>query len=275
MDAVDVRAEIRAGRWTEPTAGIGFGYVQANLLVLPAEHALAFATFCRRNPRACPLLDVTDPGDPRPPLAAPGADLRTDLPRYRVYRRGELVDEPTSIEGLWRDDHVAFLLGCSFSFERALVDAGVRLRHVEENRNVAMYRTSLPCRPAGPFRGSVVVSMRPVRREQVPLVNEICSGFLLAHGAPIAAGDPAALGIADLARPDFGDAVKLAPGEVPVFWACGVTSQAAALSADLELVIAHAPGHMFVTDWPHEAARELGLLLGDEVSRCADSPSLS
>lgn len=263
MDAPELRAEIRAGRFAELTAAAGAGYVQANLLVLPAEHALAFAAFCRRNPRACPLLDVTDPGDPHPPLAAAGADLRTDLPRYRVYRRGELVDEPASIEGLWRDDSVAFLLGCSFSFEQALVDAGVRLWHLEQGRNVAMYRTSLPCRPAGPFRGSVVVSMRPVRSDRVELVREICAGYPLAHGAPVAVGDPGGLGIADLGRPDFGDAAELEPGEVPVFWACGVTSQAAALSARLELVIAHAPGHMFVTDWPHEAARGRGLLLGD------------
>jgi uncharacterized protein YcsI (UPF0317 family) len=261
--ASTIRSSIRTAEWTGPTAEVGRGWTQANLLAVPAHAALAFATFCRRNARACPLLDVTDPGDPCPPLAAAGADLRTDLPRYRVYRDGALVTETTSVERLWRDDLVAFLLGCSFTFEQALIDAGIRLRHIDEGANVAMYRTAVPCRPSGPFRGNVVISMRPIPRERVDEVVSICSSFAAAHGAPIAVGDPARLGIADLSRPDFGDAVAILPDEEPVFWACGVTAAEAARNAELDLFIAHAPGHMFITDWPYEVVRDEGFLVGD------------
>jgi uncharacterized protein YcsI (UPF0317 family) len=199
-----LRDSIRTGEFSGQTAGFGLGWVQANMLVVPARTALAFATFYKRNPRPCPVLDVTDPGDPRPLLAAPDADLRTDVPRYRVYLRGELVDEPTSIERWWRDDLVAFLLGCSFTFEQALVDAGVPLRHIDEGKNVAMYMTDIPTVPSGPFHGPLVVSMRPVSRERIAETAGICSQFQAAHAEPIAVGDPAALGIPSLAAPDFG-----------------------------------------------------------------------
>ncbi|MFO0928374.1 MAG: putative hydro-lyase [Gemmataceae bacterium] len=248
VDGATVRRLARSGALTAPTPGLAAGFVQANLVVVPKALAFDFLQFCRRNPQPCPLLDVTDPGSAEPTAVAPGADLRTDLPRYRVYRHGELIDEPTDLRGWWRDDLVAFLLGCSFTFEAALHQAGLPLRHVEMGRNVPMYRTRLLCRPAGVFRGPLVVSMRPLTPAQAETATRICAGFPLAHGAPVHVGDPAALGIADLGRPDFGDPVEMRPGEVPVFWACGVTPQAVAMEARPRLLLTHAPGHMFVTD---------------------------
>jgi uncharacterized protein YcsI (UPF0317 family) len=242
------RKEIREGRWRNPTAGLAPGYAQANLVVVPKDYAYDFLLFCQRNPKPCPLLDVTDPGDPVPRYAAPGADLRTDLPRYRVYRDGELVEERSEVSGLWRDDLVAFLLGCSFTFEAALLRAGVPVRHLECGCNVPMYVTRVACRPAGAFAGPLVVSMRPVPVHQVARVFEVCARYPRAHGTPVHVGDPAALGIRDLARPDFGDPVPVRGGEVPVFWACGVTPQAVAAAARLPFMIAHSPGHMFLTD---------------------------
>jgi uncharacterized protein YcsI (UPF0317 family) len=227
---------------------MALGYVQANLVVVPRDLAFDFLLFCQRNPKPCPLLDVTEAGSPEPRFAAPGADLRTDLPHYRVFRRGELTEEPTDITRYWRPDLVAFLLGCSFTFENALLQNGVPVRHIETGCNVPMYRTNRPCRPAGIFRGPMVVSMRPLTPEQTVKAVQVCSRFPRAHGAPIHFGNPAALGITDLARPDFGDAVDISPGEVPVFWACGVTPQAVAMEARPELLITHKPGHMFVTD---------------------------
>jgi uncharacterized protein YcsI (UPF0317 family) len=227
---------------------MAMGHVQANLVVVPRDLAFDFLLFCHRNPKPCPLLDVTEPGCPEPRLTAPGSDLRTDLPRYRVYRHGELVDEPADLHSWWRDDLVAFLLGCSFTFENALLQAGVPLRHVEAGCNVPMYRTNRPCRPAGIFRGPVVVSMRPLTPAQAVTATRICSRFPRAHGTPIHFGDPQALGIRDMSRPDFGDPVEIRPGEVPVFWACGVTPQAVAMEVQPPLLITHKPGHMFVTD---------------------------
>ena len=246
----ELRAAVREGRWTAPTAGLARGFVHADLVVLPAAAAVEFAEFCRLNDRPCPLLEQTDPGDPQPRSAAPGADLRSDVPRYRIFRRGvaEAV-EPTDIRDLWRDDFVGFLLGCSFTFENALQRAGLPVRHIDQRRNVPMYRTALPCKPAGRFAGNLVVSMRPYPRELVEQVVAVTSRFPTMHGGPIHIGDPAALGIADLARPDFGEAVTIHPGEVPIFWACGVTPQVALLDAQLELAITHSPGCMFVTDW--------------------------
>jgi uncharacterized protein YcsI (UPF0317 family) len=246
----EARALIRAGAWTGPTAGLAAGYTQANLVVLPRDQAYDFLLFCVRNPKPCPLVDVTDAGSPVARLAAPDADLRTDLPRYRVYRDGDLVDEPTSLEAYWCDDFVAFLLGCSFTFEHALRDVGVPLRHLDRGCNVAMYRTSLPCRPAGDFRGPLVVSMRPIPAPLVATAVTVTARFPPVHGAPVHVGDPAGLGIRDLAEPDWGDPCPVGPGEVPVFWACGVTPQAVAMEARPPLMITHAPGHMFVTDIP-------------------------
>ncbi len=244
----EVRRHARSGELAGPTAGLALGFVQANLVIVPRELAFDFLLFCQRNPKPCPLLDVTEPGSAEPVLVAPGADLREDLPAYRVYRDGELIDEPTHLRAWWRDDLVCFLLGCSFTFENALLQAGVPLRHVEAGCNVPMYRTSLACRPAGIFRGPMVVSMRPMTPAQAITATRVCARFPRAHGAPVHLGDPEAIGIRDLARPDFGDAVALRPGEVPVFWACGVTPQAVAMQVRPPLLLTHKPGHMFVTD---------------------------
>lgn len=249
----ELRRAIRAGEFAAPTAGECPGYVQTNLVVVPREYAEEFAEFCRLNPKPCPLVCRTEPGS-WVPQAAPSADLRTDVGRYRVFRQGklELRDgrtwEPSDVGSLWRDDFVAFLLGCSFTFETALVAAGLRVRHLDERRNVPMYRTNRPCAAAGRFAGPLVVSMRPYRPEQVPQVCEVTGRYPAMHGEPVHVGNPAALGIANIARPDFGDAVTIADDEVPVFWACGVTPQAALLAAEPEIAITHSPGYMFVTD---------------------------
>ena len=237
-----------ASKLTGPTAGLAMGYVQANLVIVPRELAFDFLLFCHRNPKPCPLLDVTEPGSPEPRRVAPGADLRTDLPRYRVYRHGELVEEPADLRSWWRDDLVGFLLGCSFTFENALLRAGVPVRHLETGCNVPMYRTNLPSTPAGVFHGPMVVSMRPLTPAQTVKAVAVCSHYPRAHGAPIHFGSPEAIGIRDLGRPDFGDSVQVRLGEVPVFWACGVTPQAVAMEVKPSLLITHKPGHMFVTD---------------------------
>ncbi|MGH2403643.1 MAG: putative hydro-lyase [bacterium] len=242
------RQEIRAGRWRRPTAGLAPGYAQANLVVVPWDYAYDFLLFCHRNPKPCPLLDVTDPGDPTPRATAPGADLRMDLPAYRVYVDGQMVEERLDLSEIWRPDFVAFLLGCSFTFEGALLRAGVPVRHIEKKTNVAMYITTRPCRPAGVFAGPMVVSMRPIPAALVPRVVQVSARYPLAHGAPVHIGEPDALGIRDLGHPDYGDAVPIDSSEVPVFWACGVTPQAVAQRARLPLMITHAPGHMFLTD---------------------------
>jgi len=221
--------------------------------VLPQAQAYDFLVFCQRNPKPCPLIEVTDPGNPEPAGVAPGADLRTDVPRYRIYREGKLEAEVTDIVTEWRADFVAFLLGCSFTFEQALLQAGVPLRHLEENRIVPMWRTSLACRPAGIFRGPMVVSMRPVPAALIPRAVTVTARYPMAHGTPVHIGTPAQIGIADVRKPDWGEAVTILPGEEPVFWACGVTPQAVALEARPPLVITHAPGHMFVTDLPDHA----------------------
>jgi len=243
-----IRELAAASKLTGPTAGLAMGYVQANLVIVPRELAFDFLLFCQRNPKPCPLLDVTEPGSPEPRRVAPGADLRTDLPRYRVYRHGELVEEPADLRSWWRDDLVGFLLGCSFTFENALLRAGVPVRHLETGCNVPMYRTNLPSTPAGVFHGPMVVSMRPLTPAQTVKAVAVCSHYPRAHGAPIHFGSPEAIGIRDLGRPDFGDSVQVRPGEVPVFWACGVTPQAVAMEVKPSLLITHKPGHMFVTD---------------------------
>lgn len=243
-----LRGEIRGGRHTRHTSGLAPGRLQCNLVILPAAHARDFEAFCRLNARACPLIAMTDPGDPIFSVLGRGLDLRTDVPRYRVYRYGEPTEEPIHILDLWRDDFVAFALGCSFTFERALMEAGLSLRHFEEDKTVPMYRTDIECVPVGPFSGTVVVSMRPVPAHRVDEVYSISSRYPHAHGAPLHFGDPAAIGIRDLSVPDWGDAVSIRDGEVPVFWACGVTPQNVLAAARLELAITHAPGHMLITD---------------------------
>lgn len=244
----DMRRRARAGEWDGPTPGVALGYVQANLVAVPRDLAFEFLLFCQRNPKACPLLDVTEPGSAEFAWAAPGSDWRTDLPRYRVYERGELREEPPEVRRWWREDLLAFLLGCSFTFEHALLRAGIPVRHVEMGCNVPMYRTNVACRPAGRFRGPLVVSMRPMTPAQAIAAVQICGRFPRAHGVPVHLGCSEAIGIRDLGRPDFGDPVEIGKGEVPVFWACGVTPQAVAMEVRPELFITHRPGHMFVTD---------------------------
>jgi len=243
-----VREHARAGRLRRPTSGLAPGFVQANLVCVPRDLAYDFLLFCQRNPRPCPLLDVTEPGSAEPAFVAPGADLRTDLPGYGVWHHGERVHEPETLHDHWRDDLVGFLLGCSFTFEAALLQAGVPVRHIELGRNVPMYRTNIPCRPAGAFHGPMVVSMRPMTPAQAVQASVICARYPRAHGAPVHLGDPSVIGIRDLDRPDYGDAVAVLPGEVPVFWACGVTPQAVAQAARPPLLLTHKPGHMFLTD---------------------------
>jgi len=242
------RAPIRRGEWVTHTSGLADDLVQGNLVVLPHALAADFERYCRLNPRPCPLLAVGRPGDASVPELGADIDIRSDLPRYRVWRHGELVAEPTDIRDLWRDDLVAFVIGCSFSFEWALRADGVPLRHVELGRNVAMYRTNVATEPAGPFHGPMVMSMRPLRAADAIRAVEITARFPAVHGAPMHLGDPSLIGIADLAAPDYGDAVELRPGELPVFWACGVTPQAAIAAARPDFCITHAPGAMLVTD---------------------------
>ncbi len=249
----EIRADIRAGRLAGVTAGLGQGFVQANLAVLPRDHAYDFLLFCQRNPRPCPLIEVTDVGSPEPVGVAPGADLRTDLPRYRIYKDGALADEVPDVTPYWRDDLVAFLLGCSFTFEWAMLDAGVRLWHIEQGKNVAMWRTSIACRPAGVFHGPMVVSMRPIATRDLAKAVTSSARFPGAHGAPVHVGDAGAIGIEDVTRPHWGDPQHFGPGDVPVFWACGVTPQAVALASKPPFMITHSPGHMFITDVPNSA----------------------
>lgn len=237
---------IRAGRWTDPTPGMAKGYVQANLVILPKDWAWDFMVFAQRNPKPCPVLDITEPGDPEPRQVATGADLRTDLPRYRVWKDGECVDEPTDVTEYWRDDLVGFLLGCSFTFETALLEAKVPIRHIECGCNVPMYRTSIDTVPAGRLKGPLVVSMRPVPAGLVPKAVASTARFPAVHGAPVHVGEPEAIGIRDIGKPDFGDPVPVYEGELPVFWACGVTPQAALMASRVPFAITHAPGHMFV-----------------------------
>lgn len=243
-----VRLACRSGQWHQPTPGLANGYAQANLVILPQTLAGDFLLFCQRNPKPCPLLEVLSPGEVEPLLTAPGADLRTDLPRYRIWKRGGLVAEPTEIREWWQPDFVSFLIGCSFSFEGALLRAGIPLRHIELGKNVPMYRTNRPCVPAGLFSGSLVVSMRPLTPADAIRAVQVTARYPGVHGAPVHIGFPEDLGIQDLSKPDFGDPVPVNPGELPVFWACGVTPQAVVMSSKPEFVITHNPGCMFVTD---------------------------
>ena len=245
---LEVRLRARSGALGGPTAGLAPGFVQGNLAILPRDLAGDFLRFCRLNPKPCPVIGMSEPGSPRVPALGADLDLRTDLPRYRVWRDGELVAEPTDLGEFWRDDLVAFVLGCSFSFEAALAEAGIELRHMTCGVNVPMYRTSIATAPAGPFRGPLVVSMRPLAPADAIRAIEITARFPAVHGAPVHLGFPDAIGIADLARPDYGDAVPVKPGELPVFWACGVTPQAAIAVAKPPFAITHAPGCMLVTD---------------------------
>ncbi len=247
----ELRARIRSGQWTLPTTGLAPGYVQANLVMLHREEAFHFLLFCIRNPKPCPILDVLDPGQVEPSIAA-GADLRSDLPRYNVFEQGKLKGEVQDVTNLFHEEMVSFLLGCSFSFENGLLAAGIPVRNLEEGKNVSMYITNRTCVPAGPFSGRLVVTMRPMTPEEAVRAAQVTTRFHLTHGAPVHLGSPEAIGIKDLAQPDFGDPVSIKADEIPVFWACGVTAMLAATSTSLPLVITHAPGHMFVSDMRDE-----------------------
>ncbi len=242
------RAAMRAGRWTRPTAALAPGYVQANLVVLPREWAFDFLLFCQRNPKPCPLLAVAEPGAVELPGWADELDLRTDLSGYRVFEHGSCVAEAGDVVRWWRDDLVSFALGCSFSFEQALLEAGLPVRHHDLDRNVPMYRTDIDCRPAGRLHGKMVVSMRPFRPADAIRAVEVTARFPAVHGAPVHLGAPAQIGVRDLAHADFGDDPVIRDGELPVFWACGVTPQVVLEAARPPFCITHAPGHMLVTD---------------------------
>lgn len=248
LSPAQARRRFREGLVT-PTSGWSAGYTQANLLALPRELAFDFLLFAQRNPKSCPVLEVLEPGQVRGGIfAGDEADVRTDAPAYRVFKNGELVDEVPDASEAWRDDLVAFLIGCSFSFEHPLLDNGVPVRHIPAGRNVPMYNTTIACRPAGSLSGNLVVSLRMIPAAKVPDAVRISSRFPAVHGAPVHIGDPEALGITDLDAPDFGDRPVSEQGDIPVFWACGVTPQAMVMQSRPELAITHAPGHMLITD---------------------------
>ncbi|MEF2094487.1 putative hydro-lyase [Peribacillus simplex] len=244
----ELRAMIRNNELIKPTAGMANGYAQANLAILKKEHAFDFLLFCQRNPKSCPLLDVTEIGSPIPKFAAQSGDIRTDIPKYRIYKYGELIEEVTDISDYWEDDMVGFLIGCSFTFEHALLNNDISIRHIEENCNVPMYKTNISCVEAGIFHGKMVASMRPIPQKDVVRAAQVTSRFPAVHGGPIHIGDPEAIGVSNIQQPDFGDAVTIREGEVPVFWACGVTPQSIAMETKPAIMITHAPGHMFITD---------------------------
>jgi uncharacterized protein YcsI (UPF0317 family) len=248
MDPSEIRQLIRKQTITGPTAGMSKGFTQANLVILKKEHAFDFLLFCQRNPKPCPLLDVTEPGSYIPSKMAKGADIRRDIPKYRIYVDGIYSNEVNDITEYWEDDMVGFLLGCSFTFESPLMDSGIPIRHIEEDCNVSMYKTNIPCEKAGIFEGPTVVSMRPMKPEDAIRAIQITTRFPAVHGSPIHIGDPGQIGISDISKPDFGDSVTIKDGEIPVFWACGVTPQAAAMQSKPSIMITHAPGHMFISD---------------------------
>jgi uncharacterized protein YcsI (UPF0317 family) len=257
MTGAEARAAIRDGTFAGPTERLAPEHVQANLVVVPREYADELGDLCARNPVPCPLVERLAPGAYEP-HCAPGADLRTDLGRYRVWRDGELAEQPREVRALWSGDLVAFLIGCSFTFDHALAEANLVPRHYELGRNVPMYRTRIALAPAGRLRGTMVVSMRPYEAALIERVRETTRPYRIGHGEPFAWGDPGALGIDDLSRPDYGDPPVPRPGDVPVFWGCGVTPQAVIVASRVPLALTHEPGHMFVTDLVHAelASRE-------------------
>ena len=242
-----LRQDIRNGKHRGNTSGFAPGFVQCNIVILPAQWANDFLRFCQLNPKPCPLIACSDPGDPALPLLG-DVDIRTDVPSYRVFHDGQMSEEISDITSLWRDDLVTFALGCSFSFEEALLADGLDVRNVSEGVNVPMYRTNLPCAKAGPFAGNMVVSMRPFKAADAIRAVQICTRFPSVHGAPVHLGDPGLIGIDDLALPDYGNAVSIGDDELPLFWACGVTPQVALEAAKPPFAITHSPGYMLVTD---------------------------
>ena len=252
-ELADQRAAIRTGDYHSHTAGLGQGYLQANLAIIPEAYALDFMRYCQRNPKPCPLTGVSDTGNPMMFTMGRDIDIRTDVPAYNIYRNGRLAESVTDIRDAWQEDLVAFALGCSFTFEHALIRSGVPVWHIENNTTVPMFRSNIETVPAGPFSGKMVVSMRAVPHDRVEEVVEISRRFPLAHGAPVYWGDPAGIGVADVTRPDWGDPAPVGPDQVPMFWACGVTPQVAIEAARLPLCITHKPGHMLITDVAEDA----------------------
>lgn len=252
MTPYGIRQQIRSGEFSENTSGLAQGFVQGNLAIMPKEWANDFLQFCQLNPKPCPIIGMSSqPGDFMLPDLGQDVDIRTDIPKYRIYEHGVLTKEVTDVTEYWQDDLVTFLLGCSFSFEEALIADGLEVRNITEGVNVPMYRTNINCKPAGRFSGTTVVSMRPMKPADAIRAIQICTRFPSVHGAPLHFGDPSQIGIADINAPDFGDAVTINEGEVPVFWACGVTPQVAIEQAKPPMCITHSPGHMLITDLPN------------------------
>ena len=251
MNTEEIRKKIRDGEHTGPTSGIAGDKVQANLAILPKEYAFDFLLFAIRNSKPVPIIEVLEAGE-FVSRYAKNSDIRTDIPQYNIYKNGELTETVSDIKKYWRDDFVTFLIGCSFTFEQAILDAGISIKHIDEGRNVAMYKTNIETEPAGVFKGNTVVSMRPFKKSLVDKVTEITNEFPNMHGGPVHAGDPKEIGIRNIDKPDYGDSIEIAEDEVPVFWACGVTPQNVVLNTKPEILISHAPGHMFITDINNE-----------------------
>ena len=245
----DVRALIAQEKITSQTSGMCSGYAQGNLCILPKKYAYDFLLFCQRNPKSCPLLEVTDTGERILKTCAPGSDIATDIPKYRVWQNGTMIAEPLNVKDFWRDDLVSFIIGCSFSFESLLMENGIDVRNISQNCNVPMYLTNIETQRAGIFGGKMVVSMRPIPYSQIVKAVTVTAAMPRVHGSPIHIGTPEAIGIKDLSKPDFGDAVKINDGEVPVFWCCGVTPQSVVMTSKPEFCITHSPGNMLITDF--------------------------
>ena len=248
MTPTEFRKKVRNNEFQKPTAGMCPGYAQTNLIVLPWEDAYDFLLFAQRNPKPIPILEVTEVGSRELQTLGNDIDVATDFPKYRIYRNGKMVDEYLSVVDFWREDLVSFLIGCSFSFEDLLVDAGIEIRHITEKANVPMFNTKIPLKQAGKFSGNMVVSMRPIKSSQIATAVNVTNRLPGVHGAPIQIGNPAEIGIYDLAHPDYGDAVTINENEIPVFWACGVTPQAAVMASKPKFAITHSPGHMLITN---------------------------
>lgn len=252
----EFRHLVRNGDFIQPTSGLCPGYAQANLIILPKDEAYDFLLFTQRNPKACPVLEVTDVGSRMTQFVAKDCDIAKDFPKYCIYKDGVMTEEVTDISHIWRDDFVAFVIGCSFSFESEMIEAGIEIRHNTLGCNVPMYITNIDCVPAGKFSGKMVVSMRPIPYNQLVKAVTVTATLPKVHGSPIHIGDPSVIGIQDVNQPNFGDAVTIGPGEVPVFWPCGVTPQSVVMNVKPKLAITHSPGHMLVTDVKNVSLKE-------------------
>jgi uncharacterized protein YcsI (UPF0317 family) len=247
-----IREQIRSGEFTSNTSGVMPNLVQGNVVILPKEQADKFVEFCLLNPTPCPILGVSEPGEYGIPALGDSLDIRHDIPQYHIFENGDLVETPTSIEEFWKDDSVAIILGCSFSFEDALQRKGYKIRNIEMNTNVSMYETTISTNETDDFKGNMVVTMRPFKQHEIDDVVEITRAFEKAHGAPVHIGDPNIIGIKDLNSPEYGSPVTLEEDDIPVFWGCGVTTQSILKKAKLPQVITHAPGKMLITDHTYE-----------------------